>query len=88
MESHRETILSWVGNGLSLGAIATTMLGLTPAVAAIVAIIWYSIQIYESATVQKWFAKRRLRRLARLKAEVLMLETKIVPLPPDVDELG
>lgn len=88
MESHRETILSWVGNGLSLGAIATTMLGLTPAVAAIVAIIWYSIQIYESATVQKWVAKRRLRRLARLKAEVLMLETKIVPLPPDVDELG
>lgn len=86
MESHRETILSWVGNGVSLGAIATTLAGLTPSIAAVVAIVWYSIQIFESATVQRWIAKRRQRRLARLRAALLALETELLLSPPETPD--
>lgn len=32
-----------------------------------VAFIWYSIQIYESVSVQKWLKSRKLRRIRRLK---------------------
>lgn len=68
------TINQWLGNGLSAGAIISTFAGWTPSIAAIVALIWYLIQIYESATVQRWLANRRVVKLARLKARVIMLE--------------
>jgi predicted transglutaminase-like protease len=38
--------------------VAGTLLGMLPAVAAIVGIIWYSILIWESKTVQGWFKRR------------------------------
>ncbi len=55
-----------------------------PVIAAIVAIVWYLVQIYESKTVQRWLSNRQQRRLARMKAAVLMLEAKQLPLPPDM----
>jgi hypothetical protein len=37
---------------------------------------WYCIQIYESATVQRIIATRRIRKIARLKARVIMMEAQ------------
>lgn len=74
MESH--DLNTWVGNAFSVGAIVSTIFGWVPAIAAIVALCWYLIQIYESATVQRWISDRRIRRLARMKARVLMMEAQ------------
>jgi hypothetical protein len=51
-------------------------MGWAPGIAALVALIWYLIQIYESATVQRWVANRRIRKIARMKAKVMMLEAR------------
>lgn len=86
MDAHRDTIMVWLGNGISLGAIITTFAGLTPAIAAFVAAVWYLVKIYESKTVQEWLAKKRHRRLARLRAEIASLEAKLLPPPPPSDD--
>lgn len=78
MESHSSAINQWLGNIFSAGAIITTALGWVPAIAAIVGLIWYLIQIYESATVQRWLATRRIRKIARMKARVIMMEARHV----------
>jgi len=85
---HGSAINQWVGNIISLGAIVSTFFGWVPVVAACVALLWYIIQISESATVQRWLANRRRRTIAKLKARVLLLEAKnqppfLVPGPPD-----
>lgn len=82
MEDTTHSIQAWAGNIISVGAIAGSWLGHIPALAAIVALIWYLIQIYESLTVQRWLANRRVRKLARLKARVVMLEAQSQPLLP------
>jgi uncharacterized protein (DUF2062 family) len=43
---------------IALGAIA----GVLPPLAALVAILWYAIQIWESKTVQNWFKRKRESR--------------------------
>ena len=63
-----------VGNSLSLGAIVGTLMGWLPYLAAIIAVIWYLIQIYETNTVQTWLRTRRLAKIVRLKEEQLRLE--------------
>ena len=81
------SLQAWVGNIVSVGAIVGSFLGWVPVVAAIVGAIWYLIQIYESATVRRWMAARRVRKIARLKARVLMMEARHVSLlePPPED---
>lgn len=80
------SIQAWFGNTISGAAILATLAGWLPTVAAIVALIWYLIQIYESATVQRWLANRKHRRLAHLKARVIMLEAQgKPPLPSPFD---
>ncbi len=74
---------AWFGNVASAGVIVSTMLSWLPQIAAIVALIWYIIQIYESPTLQRWFYTRRTRRIARMKAAVLLLEAQNKPLPSD-----
>lgn len=82
----QHNISQWIGNSVTGGAIIATLIGVIPAAAATVALIWYLIQIYESATVQRWLANRRTRRLARLKARVIMLEAQGRPaLPSPLD---
>lgn len=76
----------WLGNAVSGGALVATWIGWLPTimtmVASSVALIWYLIQIHESETVQRWIATRRLRKLARMKAQVLLLEAQMkAPLP-------
>lgn len=67
----------WIGHGLSLAAILSTLAGLLPAIAALAAVVWYAVQIYESETCQKWLDKRRMkwkaRRIAKLRAEQKVL---------------
>lgn len=74
MESH--DLNTWVGNVVSTGAIVSTIFGWVPAIAAIVALFWYVIQISESATVRRWVSGRRTRKLARMKAQVLLMEAQ------------
>ena len=66
----------WVGNVLSLGAIVGTVMGWLPAVAAVVALIWYVIQIVESKTFQRWYSRRRARKIKRLQEQVKMLQMR------------
>lgn len=69
-------VSAWMGNLLSASAIVGTILGFLPALAAAIGMIWYLIKIYESATVQRWVAARRTRKIARLKAKVLLMEAR------------
>lgn len=52
---------------LSAGAIIGSMMNLLPPLAALIAILWYAVQIFESDTVQGFFRHRRLHRLHRLR---------------------
>ena len=52
-------------NLISLGAIFGSLMGIVTPLAAIAALIWYALQIYESKLVQDWVHHRR--KLARHK---------------------
>lgn len=82
------TISQWLTNGVAGSAIITSILGIVPVFAALVALIWYLIQIYESLTVQRWLSLRRVRKLARLKARVLMMEAQSHPPLPGPEKSG
>lgn len=47
---------------ISLGALFGYFVGVLPALAALGAVIWYGIAIYETRTVQDWLARRRQRK--------------------------
>lgn len=81
MDQHN-SITTWLSNILGAGTIITAIIGIMPALAAAVAMTWYAIQVYESRTVQAWVRERRVRKIAKLKARLLMLETRPLPLPP------
>jgi hypothetical protein len=63
MNQHR--VISIGGDVISASAILGYLAGALPAIAAISAIVWYAIQVYESKTVQRHV---RLRRLKKIKA--------------------
>lgn len=73
MEDHH--ITQWIGNGLSVGAIVSTVFGWLPAVGAIVAIVWYVVQIKESDTFKRWSLRRHMKRVARLEAKLTYLRS-------------
>jgi chromate transport protein ChrA len=75
------TIISYV---VAPGVLVATVAAALPPLAALVAIVWYLVQIYESKTVQRWLATRQQRRLARMKAAVMMAEAKLLPMPPEM----
>lgn len=64
----------WLAHGLSGAAIVGTIVGLLPPFAAGIALIWYSIQIYESKTVQTFIRRRRERKIAALKRRLQDLQ--------------
>jgi hypothetical protein len=70
----KDHIALWVANGISTGAIISTFLGWTPSVAALVALVWYCIQIKESHTFQTWRNSRKHRLVNRLRAKLAKLE--------------
>ncbi len=56
---------------LALAAsIWATFLGWLPPIAALIAVIWYSIQIYESKTAARFRAWWKARRIVRLRARL------------------
>lgn len=55
-------VLTHVADTISAGAILGTFLGYMPPLAALAAIIWYAVQIWESHTVQKWWRLHVRRR--------------------------
>lgn len=46
----------------SITAILGTFMGVLPALAALGALCWYVVQIWESKTVQGWWRQRRQRK--------------------------
>jgi len=58
---------------VSAGAIIGTILGDLPYVAALAGMVWYTIQIWESRTVQHWWRNRQMvrkaKKIARLRAK-------------------
>ena len=54
INEHTKHVLDWTSLGLAVG----TLIQILPAIAAIWTIVWYSIRIYETKTVQDWLKKR------------------------------
>jgi hypothetical protein len=73
------TVLAiWVvGDTGALGVITATLLGFLPPMAAMFAIGWYILQMWESKTVQGLLRTHRLMRLVRLRARSTALELLI-----------
>lgn len=67
-------VLFWLGNSASVGVIISTIVGWLPALAALIAVIWYLVQIYESKTVQRFLNDRLKQKLLHLHAEAAKLE--------------
>jgi TctA family transporter len=51
-----------VVDALSIGTVVGTLAGVLPSIAAIFTIVWTSIRIYETDTVQKLLRKKRKKR--------------------------
>lgn len=58
------------GHIVSLGAVFGYFIGLLPALAALGAVIWYTIAILETRTVQSYFRRRRFKGKQRRAAVV------------------
>ena len=58
MTEHNETIKSVV-DGLSIITVIGTLADMLPSVAAVFTIVWTSIRIWETNTVQNWVKKLR-----------------------------
>jgi len=61
MKEHLNESTKHVLDGLSLVTVLGTLIDWLPAVAALLSIIWTSLRIYETKTVQGWIdrAKRK-----------------------------
>lgn len=76
---------TWFGNTASMLAIVGSIAGALPAIAAVIAVIWYIIQITESDTFRNWLHNRRARRASRLRAKLTALETTMALEPRQED---
>jgi len=56
-QSHISEQTKHIGDALSIGTVAATLMEWLPAVAAILTIVWTLIRIYETDTVQKLLKK-------------------------------
>jgi hypothetical protein len=75
--SHRGAV--YVVDTVSAGAILSAFLGYLPPIAALLAIFWYGVQLYESRTVQRWLRVARIRKIRKRR---LKLEALIAPIEP------
>lgn len=67
-------IISWIGNSASVGVIVSAIIGWLPAAAALIAVIWYLVQLYESKTIQRFLDRRLRKKLVKLHSEAARLE--------------
>ncbi len=61
INEHTKHVLDWTSLGLAVG----TLIQFLPAIAAVWTIVWYSIRIYETETVQKWLKARKAKNAKR-----------------------
>lgn len=78
----------WAGHAMSAIAVLGTLAGYLPAIAAIAGLVWYSIQIWESRTVREWKVRRHERRVAALKAKLMIAEQKVIKNPVTSKPVG
>ena len=71
------SIFLWIANGASFGMVVISLLGLVPPIAALIAVFWYCIQIYESQTVQSLIRRRKKAQLLRLRAKAAAIESQL-----------
>ena len=65
----------WVAGDLgAIGTIAASLAGLLPPLAALIAIMFYIIQIKESDTISRALRNWRLRKLTRLRVQAVEYE--------------
>lgn len=67
-------VLNWLGNLAAVTTIAGTIVGWLPVFAALVAIGWYLIQIYESRTFNAWRRKRLQYKITRAREYAAAME--------------
>ena len=68
MSIHGQQVALVTADVLSAFAVIGSLSGILPLWAALAAIIWYTIQVWESNTVQTWVkGHRHARRRSRLK---------------------
>lgn len=65
MSAEHFKLMNHAVDAVSAGAILGTMVGVLPPLAAFVAIVWYAIQIWESATVQLYVRAHRIKHRKR-----------------------
>jgi hypothetical protein len=55
-------ILEWgnIGDGMSVSLFMGTLLDMLPTVAALLSILWFSLRIWESETIQSLLMRRRI----------------------------
>ena len=70
--------IAWLGNGAAVTAIFSAVLGWIPPIAAVIALIWYTINIYESKTIQNYLQRRLRNKLMCLHARTAALEMRLV----------
>ena len=70
--------ISWFSNGAAVAALFSTLLGWLPPVVAGVALVWYTINIYESKTIQNYLRRRLRNKLLSLHAQTVALEMRLV----------
>lgn len=73
---HGQNVTNWVVNTAAISTIISTIIGWLPQIAAFIAMLWYAIQVYESATIQGWLKRRRLQKVAKLKILIADMEDR------------
>ena len=74
---HSSYLGTWVGNIVALSAVVSSLAGLLPVAAALIAIVWYAIQIRESETYRNWRRNRRRTRLLKLRERMHFLQAQM-----------
>lgn len=73
--------LAWFGNSASGVTVLGALFGLLPPLAALAAIAWYLLQMYESKTYRDWRERRqrdkKKRKIAKLQAQQKVIAAEL-----------
>lgn len=67
-------VVSAASHPLAFAALVSSLAGVFPVIAALVAFTYYCLQIYESKTMANWRAERRRQKVERLQEKIKELE--------------
>lgn len=68
-----DDFVHWTMHGTAGVTILGAMSGVLPPIAALIGVIYYGIQIFESKTMQDWLARRRLAKIVKLRKQLAQL---------------